>query len=48
LTKQRSKMDAVVEQLKVVETLDGRELDVILAREDTQPAAAASSSGAAS
>jgi len=48
LTKQRSKMDAVVEQLKVVETLDGRELDVILAREDTQPAAAASSSSAAS
>ena len=48
LTKQRSKMDAVVEQLKVVETLDGRELDEILAREDTQPAAAASSSSAAS
>jgi cell division protease FtsH len=43
LTAQRSKMDAVVEQLKVVETLDGKELDEILARE-APPAAAASSS----
>jgi cell division protease FtsH len=33
LTEQRHKMDAVVEQLKVVETLDGKELDEILARE---------------
>jgi cell division protease FtsH len=33
LTAQRDKMDAVVEKLKVVETLDGRELDEILARE---------------
>ena len=33
LTAQRDKMDAVVEQLKVVETLDGKELDEILARE---------------
>jgi cell division protease FtsH len=41
LTTQRSKMDAVVEQLKIVETLDGKELDVILAQE--APAAAASS-----
>ena len=41
LTQQRDKMDAVVEQLKIVETLDGKELDEILARES--PAAAASS-----
>jgi ribosomal protein L12E/L44/L45/RPP1/RPP2 len=34
-------MDAVVEQLKVVETLDGKELDEILARE--APAAPATS-----
>ena len=33
LTQQRHKMDAVVEQLKVVETLDAKELDEILARE---------------
>jgi cell division protease FtsH len=46
LTKQRSKMDAVVEKLKEVETIDGKELDEILAREE--PAAAASSSTAAS
>ncbi|HVH62132.1 MAG TPA: ATP-dependent zinc metalloprotease FtsH [Candidatus Dormibacteraeota bacterium] len=45
LTKQRSKMDAVVDQLKVVETIDGKELDEILAREEPEtPAAAASSS----
>ena len=42
LTAQRSKMDAVVEQLKIVETLDGKELDEILARE-APPSAAASS-----
>jgi cell division protease FtsH len=44
LTKQRNKMDAVVERLKVVETIDGKELDAILASEE--PAAAASSSTA--
>ena len=32
LTAQRGNMDAVVEQLKIVETLDGKELDEILAR----------------
>jgi cell division protease FtsH len=41
LSSSRSKMDAIVEQLKIVETLDGKELDAILARES--PAAAASS-----
>src|ERR1700682_6001091 len=41
LTQQREKMDAVVEQLKIVETLDGKELDEILARE--APATPASS-----
>jgi cell division protease FtsH len=41
LTAQRHKMDAVVERLKVVETLDAKELDEILARE--APAAPASS-----
>jgi cell division protease FtsH len=46
LTKQRNKMDAVVEKLKEVETIDGKELDEIIAREE--PAAAASSSTAAS
>ncbi|TMC80089.1 MAG: ATP-dependent zinc metalloprotease FtsH, partial [Chloroflexi bacterium] len=30
LTQQRSKMDAVVERLKVVETIDGKELDEII------------------
>src|SRR5438034_5020044 len=44
LTKQRSKMDAVVERLKVVETIDGKELDEIIAREEPQQPAAASSS----
>jgi len=44
LTKQRSKMDAVVERLKVVETIDGRELDLILNSEEPQAPAAASSS----
>jgi cell division protease FtsH len=42
LTAQRSKMDAVVEQLKIVETLDAKELDAILAREE--PAASSSAS----
>jgi cell division protease FtsH len=42
LTQQRHQMDLVVEQLKVVETLDGSQLDEILAR--GAPAAAASSS----
>jgi cell division protease FtsH len=44
LSKSRTKMDAVVERLKVVETIDGKELDEILAREEpARPAAAASS-----
>jgi cell division protease FtsH len=47
LTAQRHKMDAVVERLKVVETLSSVELDEILASED-QPAAAASSAASAS
>ena len=46
LTQQRDKMDAVVEKLKVVETLDAKELDEILAREAPEaPAAASSSAG---
>src|SRR5256885_1141557 len=46
LTKQRSKMDAVVERLKIVETIDGKELDQILNSEQPQaPAAASSSAG---
>jgi cell division protease FtsH len=46
LTQQRRKMDAVVEQLKVVETLDAKQLDEILAREAPEaPAAATSSAG---
>jgi cell division protease FtsH len=44
LSQQRHKMDAVVERLKEVETLDGKELDEILARE--APAAPAASSTA--
>jgi cell division protease FtsH len=44
LTQQRRKMDAVVEQLKVVETLDAKQLDEILAREAPEAPAAASSS----
>jgi len=45
LTQQRSKMDAVVERLKIVETIDGKELDQIIAREEPErPAAAAGSS----
>jgi cell division protease FtsH len=44
LTKQRSLMDAVVERLKVVETLSGKELDeIIAANENGQQAAAGSS-----
>ncbi|GAC1512057.1 MAG: ATP-dependent zinc metalloprotease FtsH [Candidatus Dormibacteraceae bacterium] len=43
LTQQRDKMDAVVERLKEVETLDGKELDEILAREAPQAPAASSS-----
>jgi cell division protease FtsH len=43
LTAQRDKMDAVVEQLKIVETLDGKELDAILRREEPQAPAASSS-----
>jgi len=43
LTKSRSKMDAIVERLKVVETIDGKELDEILSQEEpVQPAAASS------
>jgi cell division protease FtsH len=45
LTAQRSKMDAVVERLKVVETIDGKELDEILAQEEpVRPAASSSAS----
>ncbi len=44
LTKQRSKMDAVVERLKIVETIDGKELDEILAGEEPEAPAAARSS----
>ncbi len=36
-------MDAVVERLKIVETLDGKELDEILNQEPEAPAAASSS-----
>ena len=42
LTLQRHKMDAVVERLKEVETLDGKELDEILAREVPEAPAASS------
>ena len=39
-------MDAVVERLKIVETIDGKELDRILNSEEPQaPAAASSSAG---
>jgi cell division protease FtsH len=49
LTRQRGKMDAVVERLKIVETIDGKELDEIIAAEEpSAPAAAAGSSSAAS
>jgi cell division protease FtsH len=43
LTGQRHKMDAVVERLKIVETLDAKELDEILNREAPEAPAAASS-----
>ena len=43
LSGQRNKMDAVVERLKIVETLDAKELDEILNREAPQAPAAASS-----
>jgi cell division protease FtsH len=43
LTQQRHQMDIVVEQLKVVETLDGSQLDEILARGAPQAPAASSS-----
>jgi cell division protease FtsH len=43
LTAQRHNMDAVVEKLKIVETLDGKELDQILNREAPAAPAAASS-----
>jgi cell division protease FtsH len=43
LTQQRHQMDIVVEQLKVVETLDGNQLDEILARGAPQAPAASSS-----
>jgi cell division protease FtsH len=43
LSGQRDKMDAVVERLKIVETLDAKELDAILNREAPQAPAAASS-----
>src|ERR1700737_3802052 len=42
LTARRGTMDAVVEQLKIVETLDGKELDEILARESPEAPAATS------
>jgi cell division protease FtsH len=43
LSGQREKMDAVVERLKVVETLDGKDLDEILNRQAPEAPAAASS-----
>jgi cell division protease FtsH len=43
LTQQRNQMDAVVARLKVVETLDAKELDEILKREAPAAPAAASS-----
>jgi cell division protease FtsH len=43
LSGQRDKMDAVVERLKIVETLDAKELDEILNREALPAPAAASS-----
>src|SRR6266481_1320855 len=42
LTKQRHQMDIVVEQLKIVETLDAKELDEILARGAPEVPAASS------
>jgi cell division protease FtsH len=43
LSGQRDKMDAVVERLKIVETLDAKELDEILNRQAPEAPAAASS-----
>jgi cell division protease FtsH len=43
LSAQRDKMDAVVERLKIVETLDAKELDAILNRAAPEAPAAASS-----
>jgi cell division protease FtsH len=43
LTGQRRRMDAVVERLKIVETLDAKELDEIINREAPEAPAAASS-----
>jgi cell division protease FtsH len=43
LSTSRGKMDAIVEKLKEVETLDGKELDEIIAREEPQAPAASSS-----
>ena len=42
LTQKRDKMDLVVERLKLVETIDAKELDEILNRESPQAAAAGS------
>ena len=42
LSGQRDKMDAVVERLKIVETLDAKELDEIINRAPAVPAAASS------
>jgi cell division protease FtsH len=44
LTQQRRKMDAVVERLKIVETIDAKELDRILASEEPEAPAAAGAS----
>ena len=44
LSNSRSKMDAVVERLKLVETIDGKELDEIIRGEEPRQPAAASSS----
>ncbi len=44
LTGQRHKMDAVVERLKIVETLDAKELDEILAREAPETPASSTAS----
>jgi cell division protease FtsH len=46
LTQQRHKMDVVVEKLKVVETLDGKELDELLALEAPEAPAATSTATA--
>jgi len=46
LTQQRHQMDLVVEQLKIVETLDAKELDDILSRGALQAPAASSSASA--